>query len=83
MEWLYSILPMGLFVIALLTIFFNQGSKYLSIREHESYQAFVTRELDYLRGRITILEATRPTTGEIAAKLDNRNREIKQCQKLP
>ena len=67
---------MGLFVIALLTIFFQQNSKFLSIREHESYQAFVTREMDYLRSRISILEQTRPTTGELEAKLGQK---VKAC----
>jgi hypothetical protein len=57
-------------IIALSGLYISSFSRYLSIREHETYQTYVTREMDELSRRIDVLEKTRPTTGEIEAKLD-------------
>jgi hypothetical protein len=63
---------------AFLSRTFDKG---LSIREHEEYRnsmlrnleemrASYRRECDRLEDRIKILEQTRPTTGEIEARLE-------------
>jgi hypothetical protein len=57
--------------------------KSLSIREHEEFRGNIKdalfqiqiayrRETDRLEGRIQLLEQTRPTTGEIEARLDKK-----------
>jgi hypothetical protein len=63
------LIPLGLLAIGLLSLVFTSSAKYLSIREHETYNAFMIRELNNLSARIGTLEQTRPTTGEIEARL--------------
>lgn len=69
MDWAIF-LGVGAFIIALGSFYLSSSAKFLSIREHETYNTFVKRELDHLSKRIYILEQTRPTTGEIEARLN-------------
>ena len=52
--------------------------KSLSIREHEEYKRAIQRELDQFRYDIHIMEQTRPTTGEIEARLDRNGIHLKK-----
>jgi hypothetical protein len=73
--------PTGIFIIAIAGLFLNNATqakslaeKFLSIREHETYNDFIKRELDRIAQRLTFLEQTRPTTGELEAKLKANSR---------
>ena len=68
MDWPVGI-ALGVLAVGLVGLIFNQAASKLSVREYESYTAFIVRELDAIRERITFLEQTRPTTGELEAKL--------------
>ncbi len=59
----------GIFGIALLSLIYTQSGNYLSLREYATYREFILREIDAVRSRISFLEQTRPTTGELEAKL--------------
>jgi hypothetical protein len=68
MEWSTAI-SVGLLFIALAGLYLNTSATYLAIREHEAFRASVQREFDQLRYEIRILQETRPTTGELEARL--------------
>lgn len=60
----------GIFSVAVGGLFLNYAGRFLSIREHESYQEAVRREMDKLHERVNTIEQTRPTTGELEARLN-------------
>lgn len=81
MEW--SILGgLGLFAIALVGFIVTTNAKYLSIREYETYNTFVVRELDTITARLNILEQTRPTTGELEARLGGMKEHNNAMRKM-
>lgn len=63
------VIAAGVFIVSLIALFLSSSAKYLSIREHETYTAFLTREMDLINNRLLLLEQTRPTTGELEARL--------------
>jgi hypothetical protein len=67
-----TIVPVGLLVLAIIGLLINNASTYLSIREHTTYQNFVQREMDTIGRRLDRLEDTRPTTGELEAKIGTK-----------
>jgi len=70
MEW-PLIIAGGVLITGLLGLVFNNSSKYFTIREHAEFKMAVFRELDVLREGIRTLEQTRPTTGELLARIQN------------
>lgn len=89
MDW-HSILDIGAIALAAIAFLSRSFDKSLSIREHDEFRASVTRELarmrdDYHRDdermerRLDVLEQTRPTTGELEAKIRaERPTELRQ-----
>ena len=67
----------GVFIIALAALFMNSSARFLSIREHATYSGFITREIDNIYKRLDVLERTRPTTGELEAKIGLNKKECK------
>ena len=67
---LTAVSGVGALFIAIATFYILTSSKFLSIREHMQYNEFVIRELDRVSNRISVLEQTRPTTGEIEARMN-------------
>lgn len=80
MEYIPFILSGGVLLIAFITMTLLP-SKYLYVREHEIHVKSIERQLDSLKERLNLLEQTRPTTGELEAKLatqkENRDRSCK------
>ena len=79
MEW-QTLLSLGALLLAGITLASNALSKSLSIREHEEFRTNLKADLaqvrqdykrddDRLEDRVKVLEQTRPTTGEIEARL--------------
>jgi hypothetical protein len=75
------IIAIGALAISALVALTRAMDKSLSIREHEEFRVNIKdriaevvvgyrRETDRLEDRIKTLEQTRPTTGEIEARLD-------------
>jgi predicted double-glycine peptidase len=76
-------ISIGALVVAALVALGKTLDKSLSIREHEEFRANVKdrlgeikadyqREANRLENRIQSLEQTRPTTGELEARLDTK-----------
>lgn len=63
---------LGVLVLGAFGFYLNSSARYLSIREHNQYNDFILRELDKTSQRVSILEQTRPTTGEIEARLNGK-----------
>ena len=74
-------IALGAVILAAITLASQMLGKSLSIREHEEFSKNTKerlsdlkddyqRESDRLEDRIKTLEQTRPTTGEIEARLD-------------
>jgi hypothetical protein len=77
------VIALGALAISMLVALTRALDKSLSIREHEEFRGNVKQSLaelkaDYqrettrLENRITSLEQTRPTTGELEARLDKK-----------
>jgi hypothetical protein len=64
------IIGFGLLIMAVAGFYLSSSSRYLTIREHQQYNLFILRELDQQSHRLGTLEQTRPTTGEIEARLN-------------
>jgi hypothetical protein len=91
MSWSELLLPLFAVAIAALALMDRMLSKNLTIREHDEYrkgaerttdglQEGYRREVDRLEQRLNIIEATRPTAGElqqISANLKEQINEIK------
>ena len=82
MEW-QTVLALGALVVAGVSLLSKSFDKSLSIREHEEFRnslkaditqlrADYKRDDDRLEERIKVLEQTRPTTGELDARLSGR-----------
>ena len=65
-----TLVAAGILLVTLSALYVSSTARYLSIREHESYRSFILREVDQLNHRILVLEQTRPTTGEIEARMN-------------
>jgi len=83
-DW-QSITAIAAALLAGIALLDKRLDKSLSIREHEEFRNNIKdqfillghrleRETDDLKDRIKTIEQTRPTTGEIAASLQHRNR---------
>jgi BMFP domain-containing protein YqiC len=79
MDW-QSLVALGALFVAAISFLARALDKSLSIREHEEFRNSIRdqiaqvrldtrRDDDRLEDRIKVLEATRPTTGELEAKL--------------
>ena len=79
MDW-QTVLSIGALIVAGITLLSRTFDKSLSIRENEEFRNGVTRDIaqlrsdykrddDRLEDRIKTLEQTRPTTGELEARL--------------
>jgi hypothetical protein len=79
-----SYIALGAVVLSALSLAAQLLGKSLSIREHEEFskntkerlsdlKSDYQRESDRLEDRIKTLEQTRPTTGEIEARLNKKN----------
>jgi hypothetical protein len=82
LDWQLAI-AFGALVVGAIGFLSRSLDKGLSIREHDEFRAAMTREIvaiqtsyrrecDRLEDRIKVLEQTRPTTGEIEARLSER-----------
>jgi hypothetical protein len=82
MDW-QSLLAVGALVVAVFTALSRSFDKSLSIREHEEFRNAIKGDIaqvreDYHRddarieARIVLIEQTRPTTGELEARIDSR-----------
>jgi hypothetical protein len=83
LDW-QTIIAIGALVVSVFTALSKNFDKSLSIREHEEFRnsmkgdtaqvrADYHRDDDRLEKRIEILEQTRPTTGELEARLRPRS----------
>lgn len=79
MDW-QTVIAVGALVVAAVGVLSRAFDKSLSIREHEEFRNSIRLEMDRLRhnyeretnrleDRLTVLETTRPTTGELEARL--------------
>jgi acetylornithine deacetylase/succinyl-diaminopimelate desuccinylase-like protein len=79
MDW-QSVIAIGALLVAGVSFLARSFDKSLSIREHEEFRNSIRDQLaqvrldtrrddDRLEDRIKVLETTRPTTGELEAKL--------------
>jgi acetylornithine deacetylase/succinyl-diaminopimelate desuccinylase-like protein len=79
MDW-QSVIAIGALLVAGVSFLARSFDKSLSIREHEEFRNSIRdqisqvrldtrRDDDRLEDRIKVLETTRPTTGELEAKL--------------
>jgi hypothetical protein len=79
-----TVLSLGALSVAVLAALSRVLDKSLSIREHNEFKdrvikliddnlGRVERELDKLEDRLKVIEQTRPTTGELEARLGKRN----------
>lgn len=90
MEWLPSIIGGGLLMVAVATLWRGginaTQSRDLSRLEHTEFKervsnetiifrTFILRELDNIERRLNNLEQTRPTTGELEARLGKQQRD--------
>jgi hypothetical protein len=66
------LISIGLFVVGLAGFYLASSSRYFTIREHQEFMSSIFREFDKIHGQLVRLEDTRPTTGELEARL-NRN----------
>jgi hypothetical protein len=84
MDWQIAI-AIGALFVALASMFSRSFDKSLTIREHEEFRASINaglaqlradmhRDNDRIERRVDVLEQTRPTTGELEARL-NTNRK--------
>lgn len=73
-------IAIGAAIIAAMTLISRMTDKSLSVREHEEYKRGIEkdsdrkdhqreRDFDIMLDRIKVLEQTRPTTGELEARL--------------
>ena len=73
MDWNSStVLPLGILLLGLAGFFLTSSSRYFTIREQESFSNYITREFDQLHAKVTTLEQTRPTTGELQAMMNKK-----------
>ena len=68
-----TLIASGALVLALLSLLIRTFDKSLTIREHDEYKRAVVREIDRLESRINRLEETRPTTGELEARISRKS----------
>jgi hypothetical protein len=79
MDW-HTIIDFGTIALAAMAFLSRSFDKSLSIREHEEFRRSIGdqlnriredfhREFDRIIRRIEVLEQTRPTTGELEARL--------------
>jgi hypothetical protein len=73
-----SYVPVMVLAVATISLYINSSSKYFTAQAHESYKATVLRELNQIHDRVKILEATRPTTGELEARFDRNGIHLKK-----
>lgn len=77
------LIPVITVMVLALGIYLTNTSKFYTVREHEAFEqravnmheilrAQVQREMDQVHMRLSVLEATRPTTGELQARIDPR-----------
>jgi vacuolar-type H+-ATPase subunit D/Vma8 len=62
-------ISIGALVVSVLVAFSRSLDKSLSIREHEEFSKSVHRDIDRVERRIELIEQTRPTTGELEARM--------------
>jgi hypothetical protein len=62
-------ISIGALVVSALVAFSRTLDKSLSIREHEEFSKSVHRDIDRVERRIELIEQTRPTTGELEARM--------------
>ncbi len=55
--------------------------KNLSIREHEAYKAAVDRDIHRVENRLSHIEQTRPTTGELEILSEALNKRIDEMHR--
>jgi len=67
-EWALVLGSIGILVLGVASYYLTTSAKYLTIREYETYNQFMIREIDKLGNQILVLEQTRPTTGELEAR---------------
>ena len=78
------LIPIAALLVSVAGLYLNTASKYLTIREHNEFKEAmeqniiaakntIYRETDQLLDRVKVLESTRPTTGEIEARLNYHN----------
>jgi hypothetical protein len=73
MDW-QTIIAIGAIAMSAISILARAFDKSLSIREHEEFSKNVHRDTDRIERRIELIEQTRPTTGELEARLDSSRR---------
>jgi hypothetical protein len=83
MDW-QLVIAIGAMMLAGIGVLSRAFDKSLSIREHEEFKKAIEREMSQMRNdykhddnrledRIKVLESTRPTTGELEARLKGSN----------
>ena len=69
------------FIISALQFFTRSLDKSLSIREHEANQSAVARDISRIEQRVTNLEQSRPTTGELKILSDGLNKRLDEISR--
>ncbi len=76
------IISIGALILSALTILGKAFDKNLSIREHEAYKSAVERDIARVENRLSQIEGTRPTTGELEILSESLNKRIDELARL-
>jgi hypothetical protein len=63
------LIGLGVLLLGVMGFYLSSSTRYFTIREHNEHKASIIREFDKIHEQIVRLETTRPTTGELEAKI--------------
>jgi hypothetical protein len=69
MDWQIAI-AIGAFAVAVFSLLIRAFDRSPTIREHDKLEELMHKEIDRIENRIIRIEDTRPTAGELEARLD-------------
>ncbi len=79
-EWA-PFIAIAALAISLFTTIGKSLDKSLSIREHEAHRNAVQRDIDRVEERLSHMEQTRPTTGELEILAEALNKRIDELNR--
>ncbi len=80
-DWI-PFIALGALAVSLITAVSKSLDKNLSIREHESHRDAMQRDIDRVESRLSHIEQTRPTTGELEILAEALNKRIDELNRL-
>lgn len=78
---LYVILSVLAAVFSALSLLSRMSDKSLSIREHEAYKEAAARDIHRVETRLSQIEQSRPTTGELQILAESFNKRLDELKK--